>query len=248
MLSTALSAALSTALPAAVSAAAKAGIPVGASQVESLQSESAVPLASADIEHLVYRLTSVAKMDAEVRLGQAAQLTQTFGPKTLADWEMGTETMLLVANRLFDAGSHGNYVRSAELAQVLIDDYQRVPVMVDSRSLSWAEARSKAAGAVIPDLATRSRVRHLWKGLRERMEPRVNALWVRAPLLILLLAWFALGLAGGTLCLLLGNLYSRDLLTAITAAASEIWGLGFLALVGLGFYLRIRNVRFGRER
>ncbi len=80
------------------------------------------------------------------------------------------------------------------------------------------------------------------------MEPRVNALWVRAPLLILLLAWFAIGLAGGTACLLLGNLYSRELLTAITAAASEIWGLGFLALVGLGFYLRIRNVRFGRER
>lgn len=51
----------------------------------------------------------------------------------------------------------------------------------------------------------------------------IGNLCTRAPLLVLLLAWLIAGLCG---------------------AMSNVWALGFLAIVGFGFYARVRRVRF----
>ena len=59
------------------------------------------------------------------------------------------------------------------------------------------------------------------KDVAEDAIERIRLLWSRAPLLVLLAAWFALGwLAGVT-----------------------IWALGFLALVGFHFVWRVRNIK-----
>jgi hypothetical protein len=54
--------------------------------------------------------------------------------------------------------------------------------------------------------------------------------WLRTPLLALLLAWFVAGLAAFVFVPL--------------PAVFDGWALGFLVLVGLGFYARVRHVRF----
>ncbi|MGH9653879.1 MAG: hypothetical protein ACRD6B_10510 [Bryobacteraceae bacterium] len=58
----------------------------------------------------------------------------------------------------------------------------------------------------------------------------IRKLWLRAPLLVLLLSWLVAGLIAAAVVPL--------------NAVFELWGLGFLALVGLGFYTRVRNIRF----
>lgn len=54
-------------------------------------------------------------------------------------------------------------------------------------------------------------------------------LWLRAPLLALLVAWLVAGLVAAAFVPL--------------PTVFDAWALGFLALVGLGFYARVRSVR-----
>jgi hypothetical protein len=57
---------------------------------------------------------------------------------------------------------------------------------------------------------------------------RLAGLLQRAPLLILMVTWLLVGIAGWLLDL----------------KATEIWAIGFLALVGFQFYASVRNARF----
>jgi hypothetical protein len=57
---------------------------------------------------------------------------------------------------------------------------------------------------------------------------RLTSVLRRAPLLVVMLAWLLVGIAG----------WLMDL------KGGEIWALGFLALVGFQFYTSIRNARF----
>lgn len=64
---------------------------------------------------------------------------------------------------------------------------------------------------------------------RQMAHSGARKLWFRAPLLALLLAWLIAGLVAVAVVPL--------------QAVFDIWALGFLALVGFGFYARVRNVR-----
>jgi hypothetical protein len=66
---------------------------------------------------------------------------------------------------------------------------------------------------------------------------RFKSLWRRAPLLVLLLGWLVAGLFGGAVA----ALFLNERAAAAVAVFFEIWALGFLALVGFGFYMRVRN-------
>jgi hypothetical protein len=68
----------------------------------------------------------------------------------------------------------------------------------------------------------------IWNAALPRLVVRLKKLWLQAPLLILLLAWLLLGIAGGVFNLL----------------GVENWTLGFLALVGFQFYATVRRPRF----
>ena len=65
-------------------------------------------------------------------------------------------------------------------------------------------------------------------------------LWQRAPLLVMMMIWFAIGLTGGLAFAITNELFPDTQLMAAGNLAFSLWGIGFLALVGFGFYVRIR--------
>ena len=74
-----------------------------------------------------------------------------------------------------------------------------------------------------------------------RWAQRIGELWRRAPLLVLLLGWLAAGLLGGSSYATLQSWWPQPWLQPVFAPAFEIWGVGFLALIGFGFYSRVRH-------
>ena len=76
------------------------------------------------------------------------------------------------------------------------------------------------------------------------MSPRFRALWLRAPLLILLLAWFAIGLGMAGVSWIWRSLFPDTWPAFLANVGFDVWGVGFLALIAFGFYMRVRNVRF----
>jgi hypothetical protein len=164
------------------------------------------------------QVTVIAKLNAEIKLDQAEQAIDLAGGRKLTQWETTPQTLLHIGQRLYNAGGHANYVRAAALAETiqsaywgatLIHDQTASPVRVSFRK-EWGFPRTRA-------FATAS-----FKKLPER----IRLLWRRAPLLVLLLAWLAVGIFGGIL---------------FSGFGFEFWALGFLALVGFGFYRTIRK-------
>ncbi|MGH9668433.1 MAG: hypothetical protein ACRD9L_28765, partial [Bryobacteraceae bacterium] len=207
-------------------------------RVESLRSEPNLAPIRADVERLVSRLTSIAKLDAGTRLEHATQLTETAGADALPDWDAKPGAVLQIAARLFESGGHDNYVRAAQVAQVLIDVYETAPVANPLPSTGRSGRR------IGPRAGTASRF--LWPGwaaARRQAAPQIRKLWLRAPLLVLLLGWFSAGLASGVALLFLRAITTDGFPPQISSIGFDIWGIGLLALVGFGFYMRVRNVR-----
>lgn len=211
-------------------------------RIESLRTEPGLAPIRVEVDNLLYRLTSLAKLDAEGRLGRAAQIVDT-GPKKLLDWDTGPEALLRIANRLVDAGGHENYVRAARLAQVLIDGCPLAPILINSQYTNLSIARMNAGeSTVVAESAVRAVIRRTWISVRKRAPSGVRALWLRAPLLVLFLFWFALGLAGGTISLLLRSVWREQFPLGLVTAGFDLWGLGFLVLAVFGFYMRVRKL------
>lgn len=77
--------------------------------------------------------------------------------------------------------------------------------------------------------------------LLHRQPPELmRKLWRKTPMLVLLASWFALGLAGA-----LGSLLARaagaGFHPATVQAGFELWGVGFLALVAVQFFISVRR-------
>lgn len=183
-------------------------------------------------------------MEAQRRLDQAAELMGTAAAKELPAGALEPETLLSIARHLLDTNRHVDYLRSAELAQVVIDYYGSAlslrPSIPRSAALSAGLRRPLLAGA----RARIAALRRLAVSLRKRAERRVKRIWLRGPLLVLLLSWLALGLAGAIGLQVLG-LYSPGVSGSILIDTGfDVWAIGFLALVGFGFYVRVRTVRF----
>ena len=176
-----------------------------------------------EVGQLLSRLTSAAHMDAESKLAEATRLLGTADAREIPEGGVRPEAAVLIAERLLEAGGYSNYVRSAEVSQFAINQYA---IAQPPAPLSPVEARSIPAGVE----STRLRARPRWL-------PRLKMLWQRAPLLVLLLAWLALGIAAT----LLPAWLKISWLPA--SIGFEIWATGFLALVVFGFYMRVRNIR-----
>jgi hypothetical protein len=197
------------------------------------------------VETTFSRIVSVARLDAESRIGEASQASEATGLRQLADWEAKPEVLVGIASRLFESGGHANYVRAAALAQVVIDAARWVPAEASLPPVGSARTTARLAE---DDLATVKEVwiasRQGWSTFRRVVEPRLRMLWLRAPLLILLLSWLALGAAAGVIGLLIRKYRPEDWSPSVGNGAVEIWVMGFLAVVLFGFYVRVRNVRF----
>ena len=98
-------------------------------------------------------------------------------------------------------------------------------------------SRRAAAGS----LQERGTLRQNLRDLKSISKAAVHQLWRRAPLLLFMLAWFAAGLAGGTIFAIGSRIWPESPLVALGNLGFDLWAIGFLALVGFGFYMRVRD-------
>jgi hypothetical protein len=123
--------------------------------------------------------------------------------------------VLSIANQFIETGQLANYLRAQELGRVVA---------------SWYDG-PLAAGTLSP-ADTRRLQRQ--EELRIRLAGLKRA-WRRAPLLVLLTAWLAIGFTGGIVAMVF------RLPEGETNTAFQLWGLGFPGLVVLQFVLTIRT-------
>ena len=200
----------------------------------------------ANVDLLLNRLTNVARMDAETKLAGAEQVLENAGWQKLPHWETSPEALIQVGHRLLEAGGYANYVRTAELAMNLQTAYWAATMVQPPLPLTSTTAlkkedtplRRKSASEATMALAF-----HSWDVLRERMPQRVEALWQRAPLLVILGTWFTLGLVGGVFSFLAKQVWPDSWIAPASNFGFQIWGLGFLAIVGFGFWAQVRRSR-----
>jgi hypothetical protein len=209
--------------------------PLRAQALGSLPSLSSI---RGPIERLVTRLNIAAKVEAESQLAQALKLLESAGAKELVIREIRAQNLVLTAGRLLDAGGYPNAVWSAQLSQLVIDPRlwapNAVPVPLPLK-IKDADGRSPAAGSGV--LAA---IGLVCAGLQ--LKSRIRRMWFRAPLLVLLLAWFVVGLTCGAISALVRNYWPRLLSASLIAGSFELWALGFLVLVAVGLYVSVRNV------
>lgn len=193
-------------------------------RAETLASLPSLSSIRGPVEGLVSRLTVAAKAKAETQLAQAVKLMESLGAKELAAGEMRVENLALIAGRLLDAGGYANFVWSAELSRLAIVP---LPPRVAQRIRIGSPSGKGIFGASFT-----------------AFQSRMRQMWLRAPLLVLLLGWFAAGLVGGSFSALVRNYWPAVLPGSVVAGAFELWGVGFLALIGVALYRSARNVRF----
>jgi hypothetical protein len=191
------------------------------SRASTLRAETGLEQIGAHVERLVIHLESLAGSDAHGRLAEASKMLESWGRQPLPGWDTAPQTLLTLANQLYGAGGYLNFLRADSLAQVLIEG-TRVPIETLRADL---EASRRASAA--------SQLNH-----------RLRALWGRAPLLILLVSWFMLGLAATGVAAILHYFWPEQFPLSIIDSGFALWGIGFLVLIAFGFYMRVRHVRF----
>lgn len=198
-----------------------------------------------NVETTLDRMASTAKLDAEARVAEAEQHSEAISPRKLPNWDAEPETLLGIASRLLESGGHANYIRAADLAQAVIDDAHWAPASTNVSAASHAgTAVASTEGDPFATKGIPSPFRRRWNDFRKSAKARIAALWLRAPLLILLLSWLALGMAGGLAVLLDRQYQLQSWSPSMVNGGFELWAVGFLAIVLFGFYMRVRSVRF----
>ena len=84
-------------------------------------------------------------------------------------------------------------------------------------------------------------VSETFRDLREISSAALRQLWRRAPLLVMMLTWLVLGMVGGSGEAIASRIWPDSVFAALGGIAFNMWGMGFLALVGFGFFMRVRN-------
>jgi hypothetical protein len=205
-------------------------------------SESGLDPIRGNVETMLNRTASVVKLDAEARVAEAAQRSEASAVKRLAEWDAAPETLVGIARRLLDSGGLANYIRAADLAEAVVNASHWAPA--DASALPARPAGPLLATEDGPSLKrVPSALLQRWSRFRRVARPRIRALWLRAPLLILLVSWLAVGITGGVLVLLDRKYQWQNWSPSLVNSGFELWATGFLALVLFGFYMRVRNVR-----
>ena len=219
-------------------------------QTEEFRSMPALAAIQGNIEHLMGRLTTVAKIDAESKISQAEQVMEDNGWAKLPHWDTKPETLLQIAHRLYEAGGYSNYVRSARYADATMQSafwgasLVQQPILPVTESAKLEEEESVTAKPRDAGEATVAALQYTWHKLQTKVPARIDALWQRAPLLLLLFGWLIAGVIGGVLSLVVRKIWPDGWAASLTDLGFQTWGLGFLALVGFGFWARIRKQRF----
>jgi hypothetical protein len=199
------------------------------SRVEALPDHPDLRPIRAEAARLVSDLVSRAKLDAESSLAEAS--------KSMEGREAG-KALLTSAGRLYEAGGYVNWLRSSALSQFILEQTRWAPAPIPVASSAPKLRATWRASSVDPAL-----LRGLRAGI-SRGRASTGRLWRRAPLLVLLLGWLAVGIVFGVTAALWREATAAAASSRGIAAGFDVWGLGFLVLVLYGFYRRVRNVRF----
>lgn len=174
--------------------------------------------------HAMAHITELARSEADTLLTRAGQVLAGEGARSIPNWQSRPEVLAAAAQNLFDAGGYANFVCSAYLTQAIV------------------EAPSEKGRR--QDRPRRVSVDSTWNSVRQRAKSGATALWWRAPLLVLLAGWLAVGLVAGPLTILVRDVAPGSGLLVLLDGFYRLWGLGFLALVAFGFWARVRKSRF----
>jgi hypothetical protein len=185
------------------------------------QETSLIPI-RVEVKDLLQRLALSAKAEAEHTLAAASLAIETGTAREPRPAIDPTE-VLAIAQRLLETGQHINFVRAAELAQTACS-YYILPAPVPEVRL----AQRPSAGNPFRDLP-RSR-----QAFRQ-----MKAMWRRAPVLLLLLGWFSVGLIGGFISLI-GRAAGWGPLNSTVIA---IWAVAFLVLIVFQFFATTMKAR-----
>lgn len=152
------------------------------------------------------------------------------------DARIGAERLIATAGLAVDgaAGKHPQGLNGAgvlAVAERFVESGQLVNYI---RAAELSQAVIAFYNGAAPDIALDKRS---GKTLRRPVWDLARTLWWRVPLLVLLAGWFALGVAGGAIALL------ARVDASTVAAGVEIWGVGFLVLVVLQFWISVRGIR-----
>ena len=210
---------------------------------DAVRAEPGLQAIRPQIESALSKLANVAQLDAETRVGQATDLVESGAVKVVPGWEADAGTLVAIAARFLETGGHGNFVRATQVAQTVIDAAHWAPVAAPTADPAVLQARKQRVGPPSAPGLLGPSLQRSWSAFRKRMPARVAVLWNRAPLLVLLLAWLAIGTAGGLASLMQRAVWPEAWPSWLVDAGFSLWGLGFLALVLFGFYVRVRNVR-----
>ncbi len=188
-------------------------LPLDPRRAERLASDPLLVSIRKDVEAMLSRLTGAATLDAETRLREATEFLQGQGSVDPEIEEVRASTLVAVAGRLVEAGGYANCVQSSEISRMILDPARWAPVESPVPLTKPVLARGVRRALLIRWQTAAARMKNLWR---------------RAPLLVLLVGWLLIGVVVGAAQI------GEELFF-------EIWVLGFLGLVGFGFYMRVRN-------
>ena len=194
---------------------------VDPNRANTLRSEPGLEPIRAQVDQLLTRMESNAKTHAQAQLADAAKVLESWGRQALPGWDAAPQTMLAAAFHLSDTGGYANCIYAASLARVVIEG-ARFPIAAHGTRPAGPPRKSHRAAM---------------------FGSRLKALWARAPLLILLVSWFAFGLAAIGVAAILHNFWPVEYPSSTIDTGFAIWGIGLLALIAFGFYARVRRAR-----
>ena len=173
-----------------------------------------------EIKQLLWKITSEAGTGANRLLAAA---TDAVNSTSKHPDELNGPAVLAVAERLVESAQLINYFRASELCRTVFAHYQAAPPGIARSSFTAGRGPQSAR---LPQWLTRKPIATLWR---------------RAPLLLLLLGWLALGVAIGAAALLDRSAGIQFLSRSTVRTVFDLWGLGFLALIVFQFVVTIRR-------
>jgi hypothetical protein len=237
-------------------------------RAETLLSEPGLEPIRAKVDAMLNRMTVVARMTAETGLSEAEQSASDVTGK-LPAWDTSPQVLLKIAHSFYEVGGYANYNRTADIARTVASAIEAVkpqPLAISaSAAAGELAAPSMVPGVTIPYLpmteipiiappgdlrfaGTMPRRRQTllddvaqnWRDLKAISTGAIRQLWMRAPLLVMMLTWLWLGFSGGVAYAIGSRIWPDSLFSAAGDLAFALWGLGFLALVIFGFYARVK--------
>lgn len=236
LLRTAIVATVAQDLPTAIGAITKLVTLNPERGAEMVNAEAALTPIRGEIRNLLQHLALGAKAEAEGTLAAASQAIEAAVPREAQSLSFDPQLVLAIARQLLETGQQINFVRAAELGQVVIAIYQTPVIEMNASGALKKQTLgrpAKVADAFVDLLQN-------WLQPRRALQ-RIKAVWRRGPLLVLLVGWLSFGLVGGGIHYIFGHHPGQ---APVNPLALEIWAVGFLALVIFQLIAASRRVRF----